>query len=200
MLDGSFMEASSGVVHLHDDPCRGLRLVLNALTTSTPHQYLRGADYRLIQEAYIVTDKYKMASLHRTVTERLLPDIFAFTWELTHHALRLSSNKFKSCHYDFFNEYFSGYPEDLWPLYAKALVHYQRVEPDADLISHLFEDNSKMAHFMIKQLTKEVAVHEDHAKGFKSKLEAEEAKVAALNKKVRDIGDDLNVLAGKLKV
>jgi hypothetical protein len=123
------------------------------------------------------------------VTDHLLLQVFTAMWDGQEHDAPLESGEFKSHHYDSLNQYFSGYPEDLWPFYIKALVHYQRVEPDSDLVSHLFEDNPQMAHFMIKQLSKECAAHEDHAESLKAKLEAEEAKVATLSKKVRDVLD-----------
>ncbi|KPI37803.1 uncharacterized protein AB675_126 [Cyphellophora attinorum] len=165
MLDSPFLEASSGIIQLHEDPARGLKLVLDALDTGpSAHQILRSSfvgnglsDARRISDAeemYIVADKYDMPSVRKLVVEEFLPQAFN-NFCLSHPYSSMSRASLLSTHYSFLNKHFSamgGYPSDLWPFYVTMVVDYQHTDPEVDLFSHL-EDNPKMACYVAKQLS-----------------------------------------------
>jgi hypothetical protein len=141
----------------------------------------------MAQDLYIITDKYQMLELRKIIAEKGLPEAFRSSW-LYESTLpdAFTAGRFKADHYDFFDEHFSGYPRELWPLYVKAVAHYQSTEPEVDLISHLQED-PEMACYVAKELSMNLAAEASKAKKLTMDLKKANNDLAVQSNNVKDL-------------
>ncbi|KPI37796.1 uncharacterized protein AB675_170 [Cyphellophora attinorum] len=152
MLEGSFKESITGVIHLHEDSVQAANYALRSIATGDPKSYLRAVaqnndrtftSIEAAQDLYTFTDKYGMTSLHEFIVDEMLPGVWARVWvgeERTMNSVlrcRLTAADFKRDHYDHFTQYFSEFPKDLWTLCVAALLHYQRTEPESGLLRRI---------------------------------------------------------------
>jgi hypothetical protein len=179
-----YQEATSGVIELHEDNVEALRAILHALASGDAYSYLRKQPPPVLaRQYYIIADKYDMWSIQALTANELLPQLLDWQWKIAPNEGGITASEFKYFYYDFFNEHFSavsGYPEDLWPLYAKAIVHYQRTEPGFDLFSYLLSDNPAMACGVARQLSVKLVATEDELEGHSTALASERDKVKDL--------------------
>ncbi|KPI37684.1 uncharacterized protein AB675_125 [Cyphellophora attinorum] len=216
-LNSSSEEAKSNIKQVNEYHTAGLHVILKALAAGDSHQSLRNdpaiSNFAVAQDVYFITKAYDMPALHILVVEMLLPRALDIAWATQDPSNRLTAAEFKFTHYDLLKGRRSApseYPSDLWPLFLKALIHYQRVEPDFDLFSYI--DDANMACYLAKQLSIKLVAEEDKTVNLTTQLKAsgepanersnylatQIKKVRSLTARVKALEEHTNELNSKL--
>lgn len=145
-----------------------------------------GWSFDLARHLYCITNKYDMPDLHGTVVW-----IMAVMWNfgtepgcisMGHQSIQA----FQDLLYDPMKEHFSGYPQDLWPLFTEAMVHIQKAGPGDSWFVDKLSENPAMAVHVSQQLSRRlrsaigvVKERDSQVKVLKDRLRKQEDKVKA---------------------
>lgn len=115
----------------------------------------------------------------------------------------MDAKKFMDNHYAWFHRFYSEYPEDLWPLFAEAVLHYQRVEPDSNLFLDMIEEDVDLGDFVRKEISKKVVNLEQRVRDLEKCLSHESfvlseraTELTQKDRRIEELEERLKVLEG----